>query len=170
MKYYIESQTNELYAYEDDCPLIYIKEELAPLTEEEYQAIITERNTPKFDDLLAQMKVQNARLRDVELDTIREYKTIEDVEYTLKAKRDDIGLLTAFIVACQAGIQTSLVWYFSSNNYLGLDLTGAITLAQWIQSRISLAYTKEAEINVTLDACPSVTELQAIDLSSLWTA
>lgn len=44
MKYYIESTTEQIYAYEDDCPSIYIKEGLTSLTDEEYQRKVAELN------------------------------------------------------------------------------------------------------------------------------
>lgn len=181
MKYYWNTLTNSPYGFDDD-QLHLVTSEMILMSDDEFEKfrkgeinsyvdgeyIYVDPDT--YEDVLAKMKTENATLRDSELNTVREYKIIDDVTYTLKAKRDDIGLLTAFIVACQAGIQTSLTWYFSSNNHLELDLHGAITLAQWIQARITSSYVKEAEINATLNACTTVYELKAIDLQSLWTA
>lgn len=43
MKNFIDRSTNQLYAYEDDCDPIYIKDGLESLTDIEYAAIVAER-------------------------------------------------------------------------------------------------------------------------------
>lgn len=175
MNTYYNTADNQRYGFDND-QLHLVTATMIKLTDEQIQGFINDTinsyvdgefvyiETQTIEEVLSMLKTKNAQLRDKYFSTTTEYKE----GYTLKAKKEDIGTLTAFLMACQLGIQTTMIWYYSNEVHEILIQSTAVALAQWIQDRLNKGYAKEAEINTQLDACTTVTELKAIDLEVLW--
>ena len=166
---------NQRYGFDND-QLHLVTATMIKLTDEQIQEFIDGTinsyvdgefvyvETQTIDEILPTLKLKNAHLRNVYFDTPKTYKE----GFTLKAKKEDIGTLTAFLMACQLGLQTDMIWYYSNEIHETLTQSTAVALAQWIQDRLNKGYSKEAEINTQLEACTTVAELKAIDLEVLW--
>ena len=168
MKYFKDLE-NELYALEDhdasildehgnSIPTHFVKDGWIEITEDEFNTLLTEKNTPTIEQLKAAKKIQIESDRDAAC-----FADVTALGRTWSASKRNQELLNNAITLTSDGASLPSYWRDTDNNNMEItEVSQLVAISSAIAAQTQAAYVTSWSRKQALESAMTAEEIQAI--------